>query len=98
MRRGARLNEAQNCGMLPTSVGGGSRNVGIVLASAGSCGPGIVNPSGLVTLTAPSGGRSGLPNEAARATVAAAATLPAAEDASTVRRDSGFISAHSSSI
>ena len=75
MRRGARLNEAQNCGMLPTSVGGGSRNVGMVLASAGSCGPGIVNASGLVTLTAPSGGRSGFPNEAARATVAATATL-----------------------
>ena len=91
MRRGAKLNEAQNTGMLPTSVGGGSRKAGIVSASPVSCGPGIVSVLGLVTLTAPCGGRSGLPKLAARTTVAPIAAPPAAVAASTPRRDSSFM-------
>jgi len=91
VRRGARLNDAQNSGMLPTSVGGGSRNDGMLLASPASCGPGMVRPPGSVTLTDPSGGWSGLPNEAAWASVAAIAAPPAAVVAMTLRRDSSFI-------
>src|SRR5215469_9481538 len=91
MRLGARLNEAQNSGMLPTSVGGGLRNDGIVLASVGSCGPGIESASGFVTFTAPCGGKSGFPNDAARAIVAATDAPPIAELARTVRRDRRFI-------
>ena len=79
MRLGARLNEAQNCGMPLTSVAGGLRKLGSWPASPGSCGPGSVNALGLVTLTAPSGGRSGLPKPpAARAAAVRAANPPAA--------------------
>src|SRR6202030_2952431 len=79
MRLGARLNEAQNCGMPLTSVAGGLRKLGSWPASPGSCGPGSVNALGLVTLTAPSGGRSGLPKPlAARAAAVRAADPPAA--------------------
>src|SRR3954469_24586956 len=53
IRRAARLKDDQKVGMLPTSVGGGLRNVGIWLANAGSLGPTIVKAFGLVTLTAP---------------------------------------------
>src|ERR1700722_6142521 len=90
MRLGARLNDAQNSGMLPTSVEGGLRNDGIVLASAGSWGPGIESASGFVTLTAPCGGKSGLPNDAARATAAAADAPAIPELARTARRDRAF--------
>src|ERR1700747_413675 len=79
MRLGARLNEAQTCGMPLTSVAGGLRKLGSKPASPESCGPGSVNALGLVTLTAPSGGRSGLPRPpAARAAVVSAANPPAA--------------------
>src|SRR5271166_2176953 len=79
MRLGARLNEAQNCGMPLTSVAGGLRKLGSWPASPGSCGPGSVNALGLVTLTAPSGGRSGLPKTpAAWAAAVIAANPPAA--------------------
>src|SRR5271166_6224896 len=79
IRLGARLNEAQNCGMPLTSVAGGLRKLGSWPASPGSCGPGSVNALGLVTLTAPSGGRSGLPKTpAAWAAVVIAANPPAA--------------------
>jgi hypothetical protein len=94
MRFGERLNDAQNCGMPPTSVGGGLRNAGMFLASAGSCGPGSTSALGLVTLTAPCDGSSGFPNDAAFATVAAAAaavaTPPAAVAARILRRDIAF--------
>src|SRR4051794_34624908 len=87
MRRRARLKEAQNWGELPTSVAGGSRKAGSAPARPTSCGPGIVRARGSVTLAAPSGGRSGLPNEAACASVAVIAAAPAAVAASAPRRD-----------
>jgi hypothetical protein len=76
---GRKVDEAQNCGMPLTSVAGGLRKLGSWPASPGSCGPGSVNALGLVTLTAPSGGRSGLPKPlAARAAAVRAANPPAA--------------------
>src|ERR1700757_2469029 len=85
MRLGTRLNDAQNCGMPLTSVAGGLRKVGSKPARPGSCGPGSVNALGLVTLTAPSAGRSGLPKPpAARAAAVNVANPPAA---SIVRRE-----------
>jgi hypothetical protein len=83
-RFGAMLNDDQNCGMLPTSVAGGLRKGCSLFASAGFCGPGSENAAA-VALTAPCGGRSGLPNmPAARAAAVVAATPPAA---STDRRE-----------
>src|SRR5712664_383656 len=67
IRFGALLNDAQNCGMSPTSVAGGEDAAGNRSASAALCGPGSVTLAGFVALTAPCGGSSGLPNEAARA-------------------------------
>src|SRR6516165_6486694 len=85
MRLGTRLNDVQNCGMPLTSVAGGLRKLGSLLARPGFCGPGSVSAFGLVTLTAPSGGRSGLPKPpAARAAAVSAANPPAA---SIVRRE-----------
>src|SRR5271167_3201187 len=93
MRFDARLNEVQNCGMPPTSVAGGLRNDGMLLASAGSCGPRSTSASGLVTLMAPCGGSSGFPNVAACARVAAAAVAapPAAAVVRTLRREMSFM-------
>src|SRR5215472_10777230 len=89
MRRGALLNEAQNIGMSPTSVGGGENALGNCEASAGFWGPGSVKLDGLpVVLIWPCGGSSGLPKLAALA-AAAVATVPAAAAASTPRRDTG---------
>src|SRR6476620_6195645 len=87
MRRRARLKEAQNWGELPTSVVGGERKAGSASARPASCGPGIARALGSVTLAAPSGGRSGLPNEAACASVAVIAAAPTAVAASAPRRD-----------
>src|SRR6185295_18792887 len=87
IRLGARLNDAQYCGMPLTSVGGGLRKAGSLLARFGSCGPGSLSAFGLTTLTAPSGGSSGLPNEAASAADAAATTAPVALAASKLRRE-----------
>src|SRR5215216_3008654 len=64
IRRGAVLNEAQNIGMSPTSVGGGEKALGNCDVKAGFCGPGSLALSGLA-LIAPCGGSSGLPNVAA---------------------------------
>src|SRR5215475_14356683 len=90
MRRGALLNEAQNIGMSPTSVGGGENALGNCEASAGFCGPRSVELDGLgVVLDWPCGGSSGLPKLAAFAAAAAVATVPAAAAASTPRRDTG---------
>src|ERR1700732_2250397 len=77
IRLGARLNEAQNCGMPLTSVAGGLTKAGSLRARLGSCGPGSVRAFELAALTAPSAGSSGLPKLAARA-VAADITVPAA--------------------
>src|SRR5260370_30725692 len=83
------LNEFQTIGIPPTSVDGGLRKDGRLLASAGFWGPGSVRLWGLVALTAPCGGRSGLPNDSAPLAVAArAATPPAAPAASTLRLES----------
>jgi hypothetical protein len=59
-----------------TSVGGGLRNAGWLLARFGSCGPGSLSAFGLTTLTAPSAGSSGLPKDAASAADAAATAAP----------------------
>src|SRR6266851_6978527 len=67
IRFGALLNDAQNCGMSLTSVAGGDDAAGNRSASAALCGPGSVKLAGFFALTAPCGGSSGLPNEAARA-------------------------------
>src|SRR5438105_3127373 len=67
VRFGALLNEAQTCGRSPTSVAGGENAAGNRSASAALCGPGSVRLAGFFALTAPCGGSSGLPNEAARA-------------------------------
>src|ERR1700681_1890242 len=80
-RFGALLNEAQSIGMPPTSVAGGDCAEGDCLASASLCGPGSLRLPGHLALMAPCGGRSGLPNEAARA-APAVMTAPAAETAS----------------
>src|SRR4029077_5493267 len=88
MRFGARLNEDQYCGIPLTSVAGGLRNDGSLPARPGSCGPGSASAFGLVTLTAPSAGSSGLPNEAAFAADAAVSiAAPTALVASILRRD-----------
>ena len=78
MRLGARLNDDQYCAMPLTSVAGGLRNDGSLFAMPGSCGPGSTSALGLAALTAPSGGSSGLPNEAAFAATAAEMSAPAA--------------------
>src|SRR5580700_577916 len=79
IRFGALLNDAQNCGRSLTSVGGGEDAAGNRSASAALCGPGSVRLAGFVALTAPCGGSSGLPNEAACAVerTDAAASPPA---------------------
>src|SRR6516165_6647975 len=90
MRRGALLNDAQNIGMSPTSVGGGENAPGNCDDSAGFCGPGSVKLDGFpVVLIWPCGGSSGLPKLAALAAAAAVATVPAAAAASTPSRDTG---------
>src|ERR1700751_769642 len=79
MRLGIRLKDAQNCGMPLTSVAGGLRKLGSKPARPGSCVPGSVKALGLVPLTAPSAGRSGLPKPpAARAAAVSVANPPAA--------------------
>jgi hypothetical protein len=78
MRRGAVLNEAQICGMLPTSVAGGEKADGSSFLIDGSCGPGSVTLAGFLPLIAPCGGSSGLPKEPARAAVADIAAPAAA--------------------
>src|SRR5712671_4056339 len=87
MRFGALLNDAQNCGRSPTSVGGGEDAAGNRSASAGLCGPGSVTLAGFVAPTAPCGGSSGLPNAAARASTdkTDAAASPAAPAPSRLR-------------
>src|SRR5882757_2278 len=83
-RFGALLNEAQSIGMPPTSVAGGNCAEGNWLPIASLCGPGSRRVPGALALTAPCGGRSGLPKEAARA-APAVMTAPAADTASTSR-------------
>src|SRR5438445_10004994 len=83
-RFGALLKEAQSIGMPPTSVAGGNCAEGNWLAIASLCGPGSLRFPGPLALIAPCGGRSGLPNEAARA-APAVMTAPAADTASTSR-------------
>src|SRR3977135_343644 len=80
MRFGALLNDAQNCGRSPTSVGGGEDAAGNRSARAGLCGPGAVTLAGFFAFNAPCGGSSGLPNEDARASAERtdAAASPAA--------------------
>src|SRR5262245_32501427 len=78
MRRGASLNVAQLSGMVPTSVGGGEKADGNWSLMAGFCGPGSVMLLRFVALIAPRGGSSGLPNETAAFSGAAAAALAAA--------------------
>src|ERR1700746_4197441 len=82
MRRGALLNDAQVSGMLPVSVAGGENAAGNWSLMAGFCGPGSVTLAGFVAFSAPCGGSSGLPKEAARAsaesTEAAATPAPPA--------------------
>src|SRR6185437_9958789 len=85
IRLGARLNDAQYCGMPLTSVGGGLRKAGMLLARSGFCGPGSVSALGLTTLTAPSGGSSGLPKDAASAADVATTAAPVAPAASRLR-------------
>src|SRR5580692_2389105 len=87
MRFGARLNEAQYWGMPLTSVAGGSRKAGSFPARPRSCGPGSDSAFGLVTLTAPSAGSSGLPKVAARA-VAPDNAMPAAAAVRMLRLES----------
>src|SRR5580704_1855835 len=78
MRLGALLNDAQNCGRSPTSVGGGDCAAGNWVANAGFCGPGSVTLSRFLALIAPCGGSSGLPKDAGRAVVAAVTIAPVA--------------------
>src|SRR5690242_17567471 len=87
IRFGDRLNDAQNRGMPLTSVAGGLRHAGSLPARLGSCGPGSLSAFEFVTLTAPSAGWSGLPNDAAFAAEAAATTAPAPPTASKLRRE-----------
>src|SRR4030081_3958478 len=84
MRFGALLKDAQSIGMPPTSVAGGNCAEGNSLPIASLCGPGSLRFPGALPLIAPCGGRSGLPNEAARAALAVI-TAPAADTASTSR-------------
>src|SRR5262245_22805649 len=90
MRLGALLKEAQSVGRPPTSVAGGVRAKGNCLARAGFCGPGSVRLPGVLALTAPCGGSSGLPNVAACAAEPAMAT-PAADKANTSRRENMLV-------
>src|SRR5215471_19894373 len=83
-RFGALLNEAQSIGMPPTSVAGGNCAEGNWPPMAGLCGPGSARLAGALALTAPCGGWSGLPKEAALA-VAAVMTAPAADTVSISR-------------
>src|ERR1700704_7209122 len=83
-RFGALLKEAQSIGMPPTSVGGGNCAEGTSLPIASLCGPGSLRFPGALPLIAPCGGRSGLPNEAARAALAVI-TAPAADTANISR-------------
>ncbi len=79
IRLGALLNDVQNCGRSPTSVGGGLCAAGNWRARSRFCGPGSAILAGFVALTAPCGGSSGLPKEPGRAaTLAAEAIAPAA--------------------
>src|SRR5260221_14424473 len=88
MRRGALLNDAQNIGMSPTFVAGGEKAPGNWFVIAGLLGPGSLRLEGFpCVLIAPSGGSSGLPNDAASAGAAAARTLPPAVTASKSRRE-----------
>src|SRR5260221_7550779 len=88
MRRGALLNDAQNIGRSPTFVAGGEKAPGNWFVIAGLFGPGSVRLEGFpCVLIAPSGGWSGLPNDAATAGAAAASTLAAPVAASMSRRD-----------
>src|ERR1700692_2297746 len=80
------LKEFQNIGIPPTSVGGGSRNDGRFLASAGFCDPGSVRLWGLVAFAAPCGGKSGLPNVAAAWAVAASPGIAPAPPAARMLR------------
>src|SRR5271156_4059755 len=73
-RRGAMLNDDQNCGMPPTSVAGGLMKEGRLSAIAGFCGPGS-EIAAAVAFTAPCGGKSGLPNTAPAACAAAAVII-----------------------
>src|ERR1700722_20849615 len=77
-RFGALLKEAQSIGVPPTSVAGGNCAEGNCLPMASLCGPGSLRFPGALALTAPCGGRSGLPNEAPRAAFAVT-IAPAAE-------------------
>src|SRR5882757_3904026 len=83
-RFGALLNEAQSIGISPTSVAGGNCAEGNCLPMASLCGPGSLRFPGVLALTAPCGGWSGLPNEAPRAAFAVT-IAPAAETASISR-------------
>src|SRR5882757_4015677 len=85
MRFGASLNDAQPFGIEPTSVGGGDCAEGNWSPRRGFCGPGSARLPGPLPLMAPCGGRSGLPNDAALADVAASA--PTADTAKTSRRE-----------
>src|SRR6266404_9258183 len=86
MRFGALLNDAQNIGMFPTSVGGGDCADGNWLAIARFCGPGSATLAGLpLALMAPCGGSSGLPKDAASVVVAAVARPLAAVAVSMLR-------------
>ena len=88
MRRGALLNEAQNCGRSPTSVAGGVNARGNCPDSVGFCGPGSTALRGApCVFTMPWGGSSGLPKLAALARVAKAPTPAAAPPARISRRD-----------
>src|SRR6266478_2293801 len=83
-RFGALLNEAQSIGMPPTSVAGGDCAEGNWLPMASLCGPGSFRLPGPLALTAPCGGWSGLPKEAACAALAVI-TAPAADTANISR-------------
>src|SRR5262245_6466503 len=84
MRLEAVLNEDQFSGRPPTSVGGGDCTSGNCLARSVFCGPGSVRLLGLLALTAPCAGSSGLPNVAACAEPTTAAP---ADKASMSRRE-----------
>src|SRR4051794_15906192 len=83
-RFGALLKEAQSIGMPPTSVAGGNCADGNWLPIASFCGPGSFKFPGPFALTAPCGGWSGLPKEAACAALAVI-TAPAADTANISR-------------
>src|SRR5258705_10850320 len=89
-RFGALLNDAQSIGMPPTSVAGGDFAEGNWLLIASLCGPGSFRLPGPLALTAPCGGWSGLPKEAACA-APAVITAPAADTASISRLENMII-------